>query len=47
LGIISARVGRSFEFDPKKLQVVGDDQANRLLGREYRRSHWGTPQNLA
>ncbi len=46
LGNISARVGRSLEFDPTKLQIVGDDEANRLLGREYRRSHWGTPQNL-
>ena len=46
LGNISARVGRSLEFDPTKLQIVGDDEANRLLGREYRRSHWGTPQGL-
>jgi hypothetical protein len=46
LGNISARVGRSLSFDPIKEKILGDDEANRLLGREYRSSHWGTPKGL-
>lgn len=33
---ISARLGRSLKWDSKSEQIVGDDQANRFLGREYR-----------
>jgi predicted dehydrogenase len=36
LGNISYRVGRSVTFDGATEKVVGDDEANRLLGRTYR-----------
>jgi len=44
LGNIACRVGRGFRFDPETEQVVGDDEANTLLGRSYREEHWGSPQ---
>jgi predicted dehydrogenase len=43
LGNIATRLGRSFVFDPKSEQVVGDREANALLRREYR-DHWGAPR---
>lgn len=43
LGNIATRLGRSLEFDPAKEQIVGDDEANALVRREYR-EHWGTPR---
>jgi len=43
LGNIATRLGRSFDFDPLKEQVIGDEEANRLVKREYR-EHWGTPR---
>ena len=43
LGNLAVRLGRSIQFNPKTEQVIGDDEANRLMGREYR-DHWGTPQ---
>jgi predicted dehydrogenase len=36
LGLISARLGRSFRFDPEKEQVLGDEEANKMLTRQYR-----------
>ena len=36
LANISYRVGRSFEFDPAKEQIVKDGQANDMLRRRYR-----------
>jgi predicted dehydrogenase len=45
LGNISTRVGRSLVFDPKAEQIQGDEEANKLLRREYR-DHWGTPKGL-
>jgi predicted dehydrogenase len=42
LGNIATRLSRSLTFDPLKEQIVGDDQANALVRREYR-EHWGTP----
>jgi hypothetical protein len=36
LANISYRVGRSFEFDPAKEQIVKDDKANDMLRRKYR-----------
>jgi predicted dehydrogenase len=35
MGLISAKLGRSFKFDPKTEQVVGDDEANKLLKGPY------------
>jgi len=43
LGNIATRLGRSLEFDPKMEQIVGDNEANALVRREYR-EHWGTPK---
>ncbi|MEX2185561.1 MAG: Gfo/Idh/MocA family oxidoreductase [Pirellulales bacterium] len=43
LGNIATRLGRSLRFDPKAEQIVGDDEANRLVGRNYR-EHWGAPK---
>ncbi len=36
LGLISAKLGRSFNFDPATEKVVGDEEANALLTRAYR-----------
>ena len=43
LANIATRVGRSLTFDPQKEQFQDDDEANKLIRREYR-DHWGTPQ---
>ena len=43
LANIATRVGRSLSFDPIKERFLGDDEANKLIRREYR-EHWGTPQ---
>ena len=36
LGMISLKTGRSIRWDGESEQVIGDDQANALLRREYR-----------
>jgi hypothetical protein len=45
LGNIATRLGRSLKFDPESEQIVGDDEANALVRREYR-EHWGTPRGV-
>src|SRR5690606_3089215 len=42
LGNIAWRVGRTLEFDPKAGAIVGDDQANALARRSYRKP-WVLP----
>jgi hypothetical protein len=42
LGNIATRLGRSLEFDPQREQITNDEEANRLVRREYR-DHWGRP----
>lgn len=42
LGMLSSRLGRSIQWDGAKEKVVGDDEANRLLRREYR-APWKYP----
>lgn len=42
LGNIATRLGRSLMFDPATEQIVGDDEANGLVRRQYR-EHWSTP----
>jgi len=37
LGNLAMQLGRTLEWDPKKGRVVGDDEANRLLARPYRK----------
>ena len=39
LGNISYRLGRQLEFDPGKERFVGDDHANAMLGRKYRKPY--------
>jgi hypothetical protein len=36
LANISYRLGRSLNFDPRTGQFVGDDEADKMLRREYR-----------
>ena len=36
LGLVSARLGRSFQFDPINEQVIGDAEANKMMTRDYR-----------
>jgi hypothetical protein len=36
LANISYRVGRTLQFDPNTLSIVGDKEANALLTRRYR-----------
>lgn len=43
LANISARLGRSLNFDPEKEQITNDEEANALVGRSYR-EHWGAPK---
>lgn len=43
LANIVARTGREIRFDARKSRIVGDAEANRLLGRAYR-PHWARPE---
>jgi hypothetical protein len=40
------KLGRSLTWDPAKHQVVGDDEANKLLRRPYRKP-WVHPEPQA
>jgi len=46
LGNIAVRVGRSLKFDPKNEQVIGDEEANKLVRRQYRDGHWAVPKGV-
>ncbi len=47
LGNIAAQLGRSLQFDAEKQVIVGDEEATRLLSREYRDGgHWAVPQGV-
>ncbi|MEX0585764.1 MAG: Gfo/Idh/MocA family oxidoreductase [Pirellulales bacterium] len=46
LSNIAARTGRQLRFDPAKEQVVGDPEANALVGRAYRPGHWAVPKGV-
>jgi predicted dehydrogenase len=39
LGNLATRLGRSLDFDPETEKILGDDEADTLVGREYR-EHW-------
>ena len=45
LGNIVARTGRNLKFDPASERVAADEEAGRLLRREYRR-HWAVPKEM-
>jgi predicted dehydrogenase len=36
LGNIAMRLGRDLKWDPEKEQIIGDEEANRMLSRPYR-----------
>ncbi len=46
LANIATRLGRSLSFDPAKEQFLDDDDANKLIRRDYRQ-HWATPKDTA
>lgn len=37
LGMLSYKAGRSIQWDPVKEEIIGDAEASRLMGREYRK----------
>ncbi len=39
LSNIAMRLGRSLDWDPVKREIIGDDQANAFLSREYRKGY--------
>ena len=44
LGNIATRLQRTLKFDPVHERIVGDEEANNLLSRNYRvDGHWATP----
>ena len=46
LANIALRTGRQINFDPEREQIVGDEEASRLLSRNYRlEGHWAVPKH--
>jgi predicted dehydrogenase len=43
LGILSYKLGRSVQWDGEKTRIVGDEEANKLLRRDYR-GEWKYPE---
>ncbi len=46
LGNIATRVGRVIHFDSQTEQIEGDEEAARLLRRNYREGHWAVPKGV-
>jgi predicted dehydrogenase len=46
LGNLACRLGRQLKFDPQTEQILNDDEANRLVRREYREGHWAVPKGV-
>jgi predicted dehydrogenase len=47
LGNIATRLGRTINFDPASERIIGDDEANAMVGRKYREDgHWGIPAGV-
>ena len=44
LGNLVVRLGRSVKLDSTTMNVINDPEAEKLLGRSYRDSHWAIPQ---
>ncbi|MDP6468803.1 MAG: hypothetical protein QF918_13730 [Pirellulaceae bacterium] len=42
LGNIASRLKRTLFFDGEKEQFINDDEANKLLTRDYREGHWAS-----
>ena len=47
LANISARLKRGIALDRTARKIMGDDEATRLLGRDYSDTHWGVPKGLS
>ena len=43
LGMLSLKHGKSIEWDGEKERIIGDDVANKLLRRDYRKG-WEYPK---
>jgi len=43
LGMLSLKLGRSVQWDGQNTRIVGDDEANKLLRRDYRKP-WQYPE---
>ena len=46
LANISARIGRTLQFDPETETIKNDKEAGELLGRTYRQNHWADPRQF-
>ncbi len=46
LGNIATRIGRMLHFNSQSEQIIGDEEANRLVRRTYREGHWAVPKEL-
>ncbi len=47
LGNLATRLGRSLQLDPDTQQILGDEEASRMLSREYRKGgHWAIPKGV-
>ncbi len=44
LGNIATTVGRVIHFDPQTERINNDEQADRLVRRQYRQGHWAVPK---
>jgi predicted dehydrogenase len=44
LANISARVGRTLQFDAEREVILGDSEAAALVRRKYREGHWAVPR---
>jgi predicted dehydrogenase len=44
LANVATRLGRSLRFDPQTERFLDDDEANQLVGRDYRAGHWAAPR---
>ncbi len=43
----AVRVGRALQLEPANETIIGDDEANQLLGRPYRQDgHWSIPKGV-
>jgi predicted dehydrogenase len=46
LANISARTGRTLQFDPQSEQILEDPEAAAMVGRHYREGHWAVPKEI-
>lgn len=45
LSNIAARLRTELEFDPQSERVLNSPEGDRMLTRDYRKSHWGSPKD--